>query len=90
MIVAPSLLFFSGFFTMDFVLSGAYSWPRTSRVLALTLTLAVLIYEFIYKEQQVRHPDYSRETRMKMLLYSCLIPYVVGAVALIALARLTL
>ena len=90
MIVAPSLLFFSGFFTMDFVLSGAYSWPRTSRVLALTLTLAVLIYEFIYKEQQVRHPDYSRETRMKMLLYSCLIPYVVGAIALIALARLTL
>lgn len=89
-IVAPALLFFSGFFTMDFLLSGAYSWPRTSRVMALTLTLVVLIYEFIYKEQQVRHPEYSSETRMKMLLYSCLIPYLTGAAVLIALARMFL
>jgi hypothetical protein len=88
LIVAPMLLFFSGFFTMDFLLSGAYSWPRTSRVMALTLTLAVLLYEFIYKEQQARHPEQSFEQRLRMLLYSCVIPYVVGACALIALARL--
>lgn len=74
---------------MDFLLSGIYSWPRTSRIMALTLTLAVLIYEFIYKEQQVRHPEHSLEQRMRMLLYSCAIPYVVGACALIALVRLT-
>lgn len=89
LIVAPMLLLFSGFFTMDFVLSGAYSWPRTSRILALTLTLAILIYEFIYKEQQARHPEYSIKQRAKMLLYSCVIPYVMGACALIALARLS-
>jgi hypothetical protein len=89
LLVAPMLLFFSGFFTMDFLLSGAYSWPRTSRVMALTLTLAVLIYEFVYKEQQVRHPEYLFEQRLRTLLYSCVIPYVVGACALIALARLT-
>jgi hypothetical protein len=89
LVVAPMLLLFSGFFTMDFVLSGAYSWPRTSRILALSLTLAILIYEFIYKEQQVRHPEYSFERRVKMLLYSCVIPYVAGACALIALARLS-
>lgn len=87
--VAPILLFFSGFFTMDFMLSGAYSWPRTSRTMALTLTLAVLIYEFIYKEQQARHPEHAFEQRLRMLLYSCAIPYVIGACALIALARLT-
>jgi hypothetical protein len=89
LVVAPMLLLFSGFFTMDFVLSGAYSWPRTSRILALSLTLAILIYEFIYKEQQVRHPEYSFEQRVKMLLYSCVIPYIAGACALIALARLS-
>jgi hypothetical protein len=89
LVVAPMLLLFSGFFTMDFVLSGAYSWPRTSRIMALTLTLGILIYEFIYKEQQARHPEYSFEQRAKMLLYSCVIPYVVGACALIALARLS-
>lgn len=87
LVVAPLLLLFSGFFTMDFILSGAYSWPRTSRIMALTLTLAVLIYEFIYKEQQLRHPEHSFEQRVKMLLYSCVIPYVVGACALIVLAR---
>jgi len=88
LVVAPMLLLFSGFFTMDFLLSGAYSWPRTSRILALTLTLAILIYEFIYKEQRLRHPEHSFEHRVKMLLYSCVIPYVIGACALIALARL--
>jgi hypothetical protein len=88
LVVAPMLLLFSGFFTMDFVLSGIYSWPRTSRILALTLTLAILIYEFIYKEQRLRHPEHSSEQRVKMLLYCCVIPYVVGACALVALVRL--
>jgi hypothetical protein len=85
--VAPLLLFFSGFFTMDFLLSGVYSWPRTSRMMALSLTLAILIYEFIYKEQQVLHPEYSFEHRVRMLVYSCAIPYVLGACALLVLAR---
>ena len=86
-VIAPVLLLFSGFFTMDFLLSGAYTWPRTSRIMALTLTLAILAYEFIYKEQQLRHPEQSFEQRVKRLLYSCVIPYAVGAAALIALAR---
>lgn len=88
LVVAPILLLFSGFFTMDFLLSGTYTWPRTSRVMALTLTLAILVYEFIYKEQQARHPEHSIEQRVKTLLYSCLIPYAVGGLALIALARM--
>jgi len=50
-VVAPVILAMSGFFTVNFLVSGQYTWPRTSRVLALTLTLLVLSYEFVYKEQ---------------------------------------
>lgn len=82
--VAPVLLAMAGFVTADFALSGIYTWPRTSRILALTLTIVVLGYEFIYKEQIAG----SVHDRLKPLVSSCLVPYVVGAVALVALARL--
>ena len=76
----------SGFFTANFLVSGQYTWPRTSRVLALTLTLLVLSYEFVYKEQHARtgSPDHARVA----LLYACVIPYVVGAAAMFALWKL--
>jgi hypothetical protein len=82
--LAPLILLLSGFFTADFLLSGAYTWPRTSRVLVLTITVAILSYEFVYKEQAARgmvHP-------LKALLYSCLVPYGVGVLALAALVQL--
>jgi hypothetical protein len=88
LIVAPLLLFAGGFFTADFLLSGVYTWPQTSHVVALTITILVLSYEFVYKEQKERFPHRSHDDRLKILLYSCVIPYTVGAVALIALARL--
>lgn len=87
-VVAPLILFISGFFTADFLLSGMYTWPRTSKVLVLTITIAVLSYEFVYKEQQALKPDSSGSDAVRALLYSCLIPYVIGVVALIALAKL--
>jgi hypothetical protein len=86
--IAPALLFLAGFFTMDFLLSGIYTWPRTSRVVVLTLTILVLAYEFVYKEQRARFPDWPPEQTLKVLLYSCLIPYAAGSVALVALFRL--
>lgn len=85
--VAPLVLFFSGFFTMDFLLSGIYTWPRTSRIIILTLTLGVLAYEFVYKEQRALCPDLPEKPR-KAVLYSCALPYVAGAIVLVALARL--
>ncbi len=94
--IAPLVLLCSGFFTADFLLSGLYTWPRTSRVLVLTLTVAILSYEFVYKEQRARQADLSDELTgaragdraLKALLYSCMIPYGVGVLSLLMLARL--
>lgn len=86
--IAPAILFFIGFITCDFLLSGLYTWPRTSRTIVLTLTAAVLAYEFVYKEHGLRHGGGSPRSSLKALLYSCLIPYAIGALALLALARL--
>jgi hypothetical protein len=88
LVLVPVLLAFAGFFTADFLLSGVYTWPRTSRVMALTLTIAVLAYEFIYKEQQARHPERPVQEHLKTVVYSCGLPYLAGALALWALARL--
>jgi len=85
-LLAPLLLFISGFSTADFLLSGAYTWPRTSRVLVLTITVIVLAYEFVYKEHLARVPDGSRA--MRTVLYSCVLPYVLGVAALLALAKM--
>jgi hypothetical protein len=87
-VVAPLILFIGGFFTTDFLLSGIYTWPRTSKVLVLTVTIAVLSYEFVYKEQRALSSDSSGSYAARALLYSCLIPYVVGVAALIVLAKL--
>jgi len=87
-VLAPLILFISGFFTTDFVLSGIYTWPRTSKVLVLTITVIVLSYEFVYKEQQALTPDSSGAFAIRALLYSCLIPYALGVAALIVLSRI--
>ncbi len=84
--LAPLILLFSGFFTANFVISGLYTWPRTSRALALTLTVLVLSYEFVYKEQLARQvlPDRARW----VVVYSCMIPYLVGWVLMLGLWKL--
>lgn len=87
-VIAPLVLLCSGFFTADFLLSGIYTWPRTSRVLVLTITLAVLAYEFVYKEQRLRFPNPSDARPLQAVLFSCLLPYAVGALALVGLAKL--
>lgn len=85
-VVAPAILAISGFFTANFLISGQYTWPRTSRVLALTLTLLVLSYEFVYKEQ-VQASGSSPQAR-SAVLYACVIPYAVGAIVMLALWKL--
>jgi hypothetical protein len=85
-VVAPTVLGVSGFLTANFLISGQYSWPRTSRVLALTLTLLVLSYEFVYKEQAATSG--SEEQARLAILYACVIPYAVGAILMFALWKL--
>lgn len=86
LVLAPLILLFSGFFTANFIMSGQYTWPRTSRTLALTLTILILSYEFIYKEQLSR--DVSPAQAKSAVLYSCVIPYVIGVLAMAALWKL--
>ena len=85
-ILAPAILGVSGFFTANFVISGQYTWPRTSRVLALTLTLLVLSYEFVYKEQ-IATTGSGKQAR-SAVFYACVIPYTVGAILMFALWKL--
>jgi hypothetical protein len=80
-VLAPLVLLFSGFFTTNFLISGQYTWPRTSRTLALLLTVLILSYEFVYKEQRLKSPDHA----WSALLYSCALPYVIGVLVMIAL-----
>ncbi len=87
-LIAPLILFLSGFFTADFALSGVYTWPRTSRVLVLTVTIAVLTYEFVYKEHRALKPDAPGSLAVKAILYSCLIPYTLGVAAMVVFARM--
>lgn len=88
--IAPVVLFLSGFFTADFLVSGVYTWPRTSRLLVLTITIAVLAYEFVYKEQRAAHPERAFDRQLRVLFYSCILPYGLGGMALLAVARLIL
>ena len=85
-VLAPLTLLWSGFFTANFIASGQYSWPRTSRVFALTLTLLILAYEFVYKEQRARAVPHDRA--LQAVLYSCLIPYMIGILIMFALVKL--
>lgn len=77
-VLAPVICCWSGLFTADFVLSGYYTWPRTSRVFVLTITLIILAYEFVYKEQRAQDIPGSEARARKAVLYSCVIPYAVG------------
>jgi len=92
LVLTPLVLLCSGFFTADFLLSGLYTWPRTSRVLALTLTVAILSYEFVYKEQRARQTALSGDRAglraLRALLYSCVVPYAAGVLVLLVLVRL--
>ncbi len=90
LVVAPLLCLFIGFFTADFLLSGVYTWPRTSRALALTATAGILAYEFVFKEQCQRSGQGSPGRPIKALIYSCLVPYATGVLALLTLAGLAL
>ena len=82
-ILAPLTLLFSGFFTANFLISGQYTWSLTTRALALILTVVILSYEFVYKEQLSRNE--SPALAWSALFYSCALPFGVGVLAMLAL-----
>ena len=88
LVLAVTLSAWSGFFTMDFLLSGIYTWPRSSRVVTLSGAVVILVYEFIYKEHQARHAAMTGIPPLKVVVYTCMIPYMLGTLALLALMNL--
>ena len=82
-VLAPLILLFSGYFTANFIISGSYTWPRTSRTLGLMLTVLILSHEFVYKEQLSRNASPGRAR--SAVLYSCALPYVLGVLVMVAL-----
>ena len=82
-VLAPTVLFFSGFFTTNFLISGQYTWSRTTQTVALTLAVLILSHEFVYKEHLSLNGSSSRA--WSVLLYSCVLPYVIGASVVLAL-----
>ena len=87
-VIAPLLGLFSGFHTMDFIVGGLYSWPQMSRVIALTFAVVILSYEFVYKEASQLssgHLHSEPQHGLKAILYSCLLPYIVGVFVLLSL-----
>ena len=88
LVLAVLLSAWSGFFTLDFLLSGIYTWPRSSRVATLTCAVVILVYEFIYKEHQARHAAMTGIAPLRVVLYACMIPYMLGTLALLALLNL--
>ena len=82
-VLAPLVLLFSGYFTANFILSGVYTWPQTSRTLALILTVFILSREFVYKEQLSRNGVPGRA--WSAVLYSCALPYLIGVLVMVAL-----
>lgn len=85
LLLAVPLLAWSGFFTLDFLLSGVYTFPRASRAITLTCAVIILSYEFIYKEHLTRYSPITGIPPQKIVLYSCIIPYMVGSLALLIL-----
>jgi len=86
LVLAVLLLTWSGFFTMDFLLSGVFTFPRTSRAFTLTFAVIILSYEFIYEEHRTRYSSITGIPPLKVVLFSCMIPYMVGSLALLILA----
>jgi hypothetical protein len=84
--LAPVLCAFSGFHTASYLLVGLYTWPRTSRAIVLTIGMLIFSYEFIFKNHLSRPTSTWSYSSLESVLYTCLIPYIIGAGALLVLA----
>jgi hypothetical protein len=88
-VLAPLLCAFSGFHTASYLLVGLYTWPRTSRVIVLTIGMLIFSYEFIYNNHLSRPTSKWKYSALESVLYTCIIPYAIGAGALVILAGLS-
>ena len=88
-VVIPIVHAAGGFFILDFLLSGQYTWGRTLRTFVLALSNLILAFEFVYRDLQAQHPDWSGSRLWKNVLVYSVIPFTVGMVALFLLHAVT-
>jgi hypothetical protein len=88
-VVIPIVHAAGGFFILDFLLSGQYTWGRTLRTFVLLMTNLVLAYEFVYRDLQARHPDWPDQRLLKSVLTFSIFPFCVGMAALVLLLGVT-
>ena len=85
LVVIPIIHVAGGFFVLDFLLSGQYTWGRTLRTFTLFLSNLVLAYEFVYRDLQARHPEWRGRRLLKNVVGYSVIPFVGGMTALVVL-----
>jgi len=84
-VVIPTVHAAGGFFILDFLLSGNYTWGRTLRTFVLFMSNLVLAYEFVYRDLQARHSDWSEQHLLKSVLTYSVFPFCVGMAGLVLL-----
>jgi len=67
-----------GFFIAEFFLSAEYTWGYTLRTFVLFMSNLVLAYEFVYRDLQVNHPEWTNETLTKSVMKYSVIPFSAG------------
>jgi hypothetical protein len=77
-VFSPVLCAFSGFHLTSYLLVGLYTWPRTSRVLVLTVSTFIFVYEFIYKSDAPRFASGKTRSQGEWVLYTSMIPFAFG------------
>ena len=87
--LSPILCAFSGFHAASYLLTGLYTWPRTSRVLVLLAGMFIFSYEFIYRHEGPALFSGKKLSQNEWILYTCIIPYCLGAGTLGILAVLS-
>jgi len=87
--VVPIVNAIGGFFTLDFLLSGQYTWGRTLRTFVLSLSLLVLAYEFVYRDLQTRHPEWTGRRLLNHVLGYSVAPFFGGMALLLLLLAVT-
>ncbi len=86
LVVVPTVHATGGFFILDFLLSGQYTWGRTLRTFVLFLSNLILAYEFVYRDLQARHPEWPERRLFKSVVGYSVIPFAVGMAALLVLS----
>jgi hypothetical protein len=84
-VIVPLYHVLGGFVILEFLLTWEYTWGRTLRIFVLFLSNLILAYEFVYRELETTHPDWTARALRKSLMKYSVIPFSVGMTAALIL-----